>query len=89
LAIGFRQPFDLLAKTTITLEKKKAAGGVTDDPFQIWLPGRTRTSDQAVNSRLTLRVVRRRDATLITINSAQILVISPDLCDTMRRQATR
>jgi hypothetical protein len=39
LAIGFRHPFDLLAKTTIALEKKKAAGGVTDDPFQIWLPG--------------------------------------------------
>jgi hypothetical protein len=39
LTATLRQPFDLLAKTTLALEKGKAAGGIANGPSQIWLPG--------------------------------------------------
>jgi hypothetical protein len=39
LTTTLRQPFDLLAETTIALEKGKAAGGIANGPSQIWLPG--------------------------------------------------
>jgi site-specific DNA recombinase len=39
LTVTLRQPFDLLAETTLALEKKKAAGGIANGPSQIWLPG--------------------------------------------------
>jgi site-specific DNA recombinase len=39
LTVTLRQPFDLLAKTTVTLEKEKAAGTITNGRSQIWLPG--------------------------------------------------
>jgi site-specific DNA recombinase len=39
LTVTLRQPFDLLAKTTLALEKGRAAGGIASDPSQIWLPG--------------------------------------------------
>ena len=51
LAVTFRQPFDLLAETTLALEKRKAAGDVTDGLSPIWLPGPD-SNQQAVNSRL-------------------------------------
>jgi DNA invertase Pin-like site-specific DNA recombinase len=39
LSATLRQPFDLLAETTLALEKGKAAGGIANGPSQIWLPG--------------------------------------------------
>jgi site-specific DNA recombinase len=39
LTATLRQPFDLLAETTLALEKRKAAGGVANGLSQIWLPG--------------------------------------------------
>ena len=39
LIATLRQPFDLLAETTLALEKGKAAGGIANGPSQIWLPG--------------------------------------------------
>src|SRR5262249_42927123 len=39
LTVTLRQPFDLLAETTLGLEKKKAAGGIANGPSQIWLAG--------------------------------------------------
>jgi site-specific DNA recombinase len=39
LAVAFRQPFDLLAKTALAHATKKAAGDVADGFSQIWLPG--------------------------------------------------
>ena len=38
LTATLRQPFDLLAETTLALEKGKAAGGIANGPSQIWLP---------------------------------------------------
>jgi hypothetical protein len=37
LTVTLRQPFDLLAETTLALEKGKAAGGIANGPSQIWL----------------------------------------------------
>jgi site-specific DNA recombinase len=39
LTATLRQPFDLLAETTLALEKGRAVGGIADGPPQIWLPG--------------------------------------------------
>jgi site-specific DNA recombinase len=39
LKATLRQPFDLLAETTLALEKGRAAGGSANGPSQIWLPG--------------------------------------------------
>ena len=39
LTVTLRQPFDILAETTLALEKKRADGGIANDPSQIWLPG--------------------------------------------------
>jgi site-specific DNA recombinase len=39
LTATLHQPFDLLAETTATSEKRKAAGGVANGLSQIWLPG--------------------------------------------------
>jgi hypothetical protein len=38
LTVTLRQPFDLLAETTLALEKKKAVGDTAGGPSQIWLP---------------------------------------------------
>ena len=39
LTATLRQPFDLLAETTLAVEKGRAAGGIANGPSQIWLPG--------------------------------------------------
>ena len=39
LTVTLRQPFDLLAETTLALEKVRAVDGIADDPSQFWLPG--------------------------------------------------
>jgi site-specific DNA recombinase len=39
LTVTLRQPFDLLAETTLALEKGRAVGGTANSPSQIWLPG--------------------------------------------------
>ena len=39
LTVTLRQPFDLLAETTLAVEKKKAASGIANGLSQIWLPG--------------------------------------------------
>jgi site-specific DNA recombinase len=39
LTATLRQPFDLLAETTLALEKGRAASGIANGPSQIWLPG--------------------------------------------------
>ena len=39
LTVTLRQPFDLLAETTLAVEKKKAASGIANGLSQIWLAG--------------------------------------------------
>jgi site-specific DNA recombinase len=39
LTATLHQPFDLLAETTLALEKRKAAGDITNGLSRIWLPG--------------------------------------------------
>jgi site-specific DNA recombinase len=39
LTATLRQPFDLLAETTLSLEKVRAVDGIADGPSQFWLPG--------------------------------------------------
>jgi site-specific DNA recombinase len=39
LRATLRQPFDLLAETNLTLERRRAAGAIANGPSQIWLPG--------------------------------------------------
>ena len=60
LTAEYRQPFDLLAKNVVALEKKKPDEGSSNGRFLIiGSPGRTRTSDPAVNSRLLYQLSYR------------------------------
>ena len=39
LTATLRQPFDLLAETTLAVQEGKAVGSIANGPSQIWLPG--------------------------------------------------
>jgi site-specific DNA recombinase len=49
---NFRQPFDMLAETVIATRGQQAAGALLRLFLRNGSPGRIRTSDQPVNSRL-------------------------------------
>ena len=59
LTATLRQPFDFLAETTLAVEKERAVGGIANGPISVGSPGRTRTSDKAVNSRLLYQLSYR------------------------------
>jgi len=62
LTATLRQPFDIISKTTVALEKRRPLALSPTAVLSFGSPGRTRTSDQAVNSQLLRCDLGRRDA---------------------------